>query len=52
MRNHLIAIENDPEYDYDKIALEKYEPTLDICLGDFDKKETINTDMAVFKFSN
>jgi hypothetical protein len=51
-RNYLSKIESNPEFDYDTEALAKFEPGLDICLGDFDKKEEINTDMAIFKWSN
>ena len=48
----MVKIENDLDFDYDKEALAKFEPELDISLGDFDKKEEINTDMAIFKWSN
>jgi hypothetical protein len=48
----LAKIEGNPDYDYDKEALAKYEPGLDICLGDFSKKEEIYTDMAIFKWNN
>jgi len=48
----LVKIENDPDFDYDKQALLRFESELDISLGDFDKKEEINTDMAIFKWSN
>ena len=52
LRNHLAKIESNPDFDYDKEALAKFEPGLDISLGDFDKREEINTDMAIFKWSN
>lgn len=52
LRNYLIKIDGNPDYDYDKEALAQYEAGLDICLGDFDKKEEVHTDMAVFKWSN
>ena len=45
-------IENTPDFDYDTEALAKYEPGMDICLGDYEKQEEINTDMAIFKWSN
>lgn len=51
-RNHLNRIENTPEFDYDTEALAKFDSVLDISLGDFDKKEEINTEMAIFKWSN
>ncbi len=51
-RNHLRRIENNPEFDFDTEALAKFEPTLDICQGNFDKKEEVNTEMAIFKWSN
>jgi hypothetical protein len=52
LRYHLAKVEADPSFDYDKEALSKFEPGLDICLGDYDKKEEINTDMAIFKWNN
>jgi len=36
LRKHLQKIE-ESEFDYDKEALAKWEPELDICLGDFNK---------------
>ena len=32
--------------------MDKYEAGLDISLGDWDKQEEINTEMAIFKYSN
>ena len=52
LRYHLNKIENTPDYDYDAECLAKYQDSLDICLGDYDKKEEINTEMAIFKYSN
>ena len=52
LRRHLSEIEANPDYNYDKEARGKYESNLDICLGDFDKKAVINTDMAIFKWNN
>ena len=53
LRVHLRKIEQDPSYDYDKEALSKFEPGLDIYLGDdYEKHEEPNTDMAIFKYSN
>ena len=52
LRKHLAKVEQDPDYDYDTEALSKYQDSVDLCLGDFDKKGHINTDMAIFKYSN
>jgi len=50
IRSHLRSIEG-TDFDYDKIAMEKY-GNVGICLGDYDEKSEINTDMAVFKWNN
>lgn len=48
---HLRQIEGS-DFDYDKEALEKFTPEIDICLGDYDKKGVINTNMAIFAWDN
>lgn len=50
LRRHLSKVEGN-DFDFDKDALEKH-ADLDICLGDFDKKGVVNTDMAIFKWNN
>ena len=47
---HLRQIESQPDYDYDKIAMDMFGKDLDICLGDYDQKGTVNTEMAIFNF--
>lgn len=49
---HLRQIEAQPDYDYDKIASEMFEADLDICLGDYDEKGTVNTEMAIFNYDS
>jgi len=51
LNRHLRNIEG-TDFDYDSECLSKHESTLDICLGDYDKKEEINTEMAIFKWNN
>ena len=52
LRRHLRKIEEDPSFDYDKIVMEKWEDKMDICLGDYNEKGVINTEMAVYKWTN
>ena len=51
-RKHLMEIEGKPEYDYDTIALEKFESENDVCLGDYEEKGVVNHDIAAFRWSN
>jgi len=51
LMNHLRKIEGS-EFDYDKECLSVHEASLDICTGDFDKKGEVNTDMAIYKWTN
>ena len=51
LRRHLRLLE-DSDFNYDEAALGKFGSDLDICLGDFDKVEQVNTDMAAFKWSH
>lgn len=48
---HLRKIEHS-DYDYDRDCLNKFDSELDICIGDFDKKGHINTEMAIFSWDN
>ena len=50
---HLKEIENS-DFDYDREALKKHGEEIrnDICLGDYDQKGVVNTDMAIFKWNN
>jgi len=32
--------------------MSKYEDSIDICLGDYDKKSSVNTTMAIFQWDN
>ena len=50
LRRHLSKVEGS-DFDFDKDALEK-NSDLDICLGDYDKKGVVNTEMAIFKWNN
>ena len=53
LMNYLRKIEAQPEFDYDKIALETYGNEVEIYTGeDFDKKEEVNTEVAVYKWTN
>ena len=47
LNRHLSSIEGS-NFDYDTECMAKHESTLDICMGDFDKKDAVNTEMAVF----
>lgn len=49
--NHLRKIEGS-NFDFDAESLARHQDTLDICLGDYDKIEKVNTDMAVYKWTN
>ena len=51
LNNHLRKIEGS-EFDYDTECLAKHEANLDICLGDYDKEDEINTSMAVYNWNN
>lgn len=50
---HLKTIENS-DFDYDAECMKLHGETIrnEICLGDFDRKGIINTDMAIFKWNN
>lgn len=50
LRRHLRKIEQDPDFDFDKIALEKHKEEKDICIGDFEEKGKLNHEMAVYKW--
>ena len=50
LTRHLRAIELDPDFDYDKIALETYAAQKDICEGKFDQKGVLNHEMAIYKW--
>lgn len=50
LRRHLHLIELDPEFDFDKMALEKYADEKDICVGDFSEKGKLNHEMAIYKW--
>lgn len=52
LRKFCLGVELDPEFDYDTEVMTTWGSNLDICLGDFDQKGSVNTDMAVFKFTN
>ena len=43
-------IEAQPGYDYDTAALEACKSEIDLCLGDFDEKGVVNTEMAIHKY--
>lgn len=47
---HLRMIEADPEFDYDKMALEKYADQKDISVGNFEEKGKLNHEMAIYKW--
>jgi len=51
LRNHLQDIE-ESGFDYDTAAYEKFGSSLDICTGDYEKDDKINTEMAIFKWTN
>lgn len=38
------------DYDAEKDALSKYAAEIDICVGDYNTKGKVNTDMGIFKF--
>ena len=48
---HLRGIEGS-NFDYDTECMAKHEDTLDICMGDYDKKDKVQTEMAVFQWNN
>lgn len=50
LRRHLWKIEEDPDFDFDTIALEKYKDQKDVCVGDFEEKGVINHEMAIYKW--
>mmetsp|Transcript_6808 Transcript_6808/g.11473 ORF Transcript_6808/g.11473 Transcript_6808/m.11473 type:complete len:432 (+) Transcript_6808:297-1592(+) len=50
-KRELLKVEDDPSYDYDKMALAKYEADMDVCLLDYDKKGEVHTDVAVYKWN-
>jgi len=52
LRRHLNMIEENPEYDFDSECMAEWGENLDICLGDFDQKGVVNTEMAAYKFNN
>ena len=47
---HLRQIETQPDYDYDKAALDAFKDKIDFCVGDWEEKGVVNTDMAIFKY--
>ena len=47
---HLKTIEAQNDFDYDKVATEKFSHLLDICLGDYEEKGIVNHEMAAFKW--
>jgi hypothetical protein len=40
------------DFEYDKKSLEEWRDKLDVCLGDWNEKGVINTEMAVYKWTN
>lgn len=50
LRRYFRQIEQQPDYDYDTAATEAFRDKIDFCIGDFDEKGVVNTDMAIFKF--
>lgn len=50
LRKHLWKIEDDPDFDFDKVALEKYKGQKDVSVGDFEEKGVVNHDMAIYKW--
>ena len=50
LRRELRRIEADPDFDFDRTALEKYKDQKDVCTGEFDVKGVINHDMAIYKW--
>ena len=50
MRTHLASIEG-TDFDFDKACQEKF-GTVGVCLGDYDEKSEVNTDMAIYKWTN
>jgi len=51
LRRHLRKIEEDPNFDFDSVALEKYEDQRDVSHGDYGEKGVINTEMAVYRWN-
>ena len=51
LRKHLQSIEG-TDYDYDTECMAKHGDVMDICIGDYDKKDPVNTSMAVFNWTN
>ena len=47
---HLRMMEADPDFDFDKIALEKYADQKDISIGNFEEKGKLNHEMAIYKW--
>jgi hypothetical protein len=52
LRKHLSKVEENPDFDYDKQALDLWGEKLDVCLGNFEEKGEVNTDMAIFNYSH
>lgn len=53
LRNHLRMVDASG-FDFDAVAMETFrnDKDLDVCLGDYDIKEEVNTEMAIFKWNN
>ena len=47
---HLREVEAQPDFDYDKAAMEAFRSNVDMCLGDYDEKGVVNTEMAIHKY--
>ena len=47
---HLREVEAQPDFDYDKAAMEAFQSEIDMCLGDYDQKGVVNTEMAIHKY--